>query len=239
MKITVLSLFPEIPASYFEHSLVKRAVDRDIIEYSLVDIRDYARDKHRTCDDYAYGGGPGMVLKPEPLIEAIEVNRGPETRIIFPTPVGEQFTQEYADSLSREADLMFLCGRYEGIDQRVVDGYVDNPICIGDYVLSSGELGALAIIDALCRLLPGFIRDDSTMDESFRSGLLEYPQYTRPEEYRSLRVPQVLVEGNHARIEAWRKMKSIETTLRYRPDLFDRRYRQKQRARAVRLFEGQ
>ncbi len=234
MKITVLTLFPEVPESYFAHSLVKRAVDRNIIEYSIVDIRDYANDKHRTCDDYAYGGGPGMVLKPEPIAKAIKASERPETRVVFPSPVGESFSQEYADILARESDLLFLCGRYEGVDQRIIDNFVTDCVSVGDYVLSSGEVGALVVIDAICRLVPGFIREESVREESFRNGLLEYPQYTRPEEYQGMSVPKVLVEGNHARIDSWRKMKSIENTLKYRPDLFDRRYREKKRARAVR-----
>ncbi len=219
MKITVLSLFPEIVDGYFNSSIMAKAVEKGLVDYSSVNIRDFAFDRHRTCDDYPYGGGAGMVLKPEPLSGALESAGAKERRVIYPSPSGRLFDQKYATELSKEEDLLFICGRYEGIDQRIIDLYVDDEISIGDYVISSGEISALVIIDSVYRLLDGVINGESLMEESFSDGLLEYPHYTRPAVFKGLEVPEVLVSGHHAKIKEWRKEKQLEKTKKNRPDL--------------------
>lgn len=219
MTITVLSLFPEIIEGYFSSSIMAKAVEKGIIEYSTVNIRDFALDKHKTCDDYPYGGGAGMVLKPEPLSGALESIGAKDRRVIYPSPSGKLLDQEYAGELSGTEDLVFICGRYEGIDQRIIDLYVDDEISIGDYVISSGEISALVIIDSVYRLLDGVINGESLLEESFSDGLLEYPQYTRPAVFRGLEVPEILVSGHHAKIKDWRRKKQLEKTKKNRPDL--------------------
>lgn len=224
MKVTVLSLFPGILESYFSSSIMAKAIERGIMEVELVNIRDFAADRHRTCDDAPYGGGPGMVMKAEPIAAALDsvACEGPNTggrRTIFPTPSGRLFTQRIAESLAGEEHLVFICGRYEGIDQRIIDLYVDDELSIGDYVLSSGEIASLAIIDAVYRLVDGVIRGESLIEESHSSGLLEYPHYTRPEVFRGLRVPEVLLSGHHGEIERWRTERKREKTMAVRPDL--------------------
>jgi len=241
MKFHVLTLFPEIPRAFFESSIMAKAVQRGIIAYNLVNIRDYAFNKHRSCDDKPYGAVndkhvPGMLMLPEPLSLAIESvgvkaradrvgspeGEGPRKRVIYVTPSGKTLTQELAAELSREDELVFVCGRYEGIDQRVIDQFVDDEISIGDYVMSSGELAATVIIDTVYRLIDGVISSESLEDESFSDGLLEYPQYTRPEIYRDLAVPEVLLSGHHDKIRRWRLRKRIEKTLSVRPELVER-----------------
>lgn len=251
MKFHVLTLFPEIPRAFFESSIMAKAVDRGIIAYTLVNIRDFAYDRHKTCDDKPYGGVlgnkvPGMLMLPEPLSLALESvgvspkssgtatepegkgNPGTETanatregrkRVIYVTPSGKPLTQSIANELARESELVFVCGRYEGIDQRVIDAYVDDEISIGDYVMSSGELAATVIIDTVYRLIDGVISRESLEEESFSDGLLEYPQYTRPEIFRDMSVPEVLLSGHHELIRRWRLRKRIEKTLAVRPDL--------------------
>jgi len=222
VTLNLLTLFPEIAGAYFRDSIMARAVERGLIAVNLVNIRDFSTDRHRTVDDAPYGGGAGMVLMVEPLSRALEsIGTGKHRRTVYPTPSGRRFTAEYARSLSVEPELTFICGRYEGIDQRVVDRYVDDEICIGDYVLSSGEIAALTIIDSMYRFLPGVIREASLAEESFTEGLLEYPQYTRPEEFEGLRVPEVLLSGHHEKIREWRLRQSIEKTRRNRPDLIE------------------
>jgi tRNA (guanine37-N1)-methyltransferase len=196
-----------------------RAVEKGIVSYRNINIRDFAVDKHRTCDDAPYGGGPGMVLKAEPLAAALDFAGAPHLRTLCPTPSGRPFTQDYAKSLSAEEEIVLVCGRYEGIDQRVIDLYVSDEISVGDYVLSSGEIAAMVIIDAVYRLLDGVISLDSLAEESFVEGLLEYPQYTRPEVFRGLKVPEVLLSGHHANISAWRREQGIMKTRKYRPEL--------------------
>ncbi len=239
MKFHVLTLFPEIPRAFFESSIMAKAVLRGIIDYNLVNIRDFAFDKHKTCDDKPYGGVlgtrvPGMLMLPEPLALALDSvgavpgpgngtgTRIPGKRVIYVTPSGRPLDQKLVTELAGEEELVFVCGRYEGIDQRIIDLYVDDEISIGDYVMSSGELAATVIIDAVYRLIDGVISSESLEDESFSGGLLEYPQYTRPEIFRDMSVPEVLLSGHHENIRRWRLRKRIEKTLRVRPDLIRR-----------------
>jgi tRNA (guanine37-N1)-methyltransferase len=234
MKYTVLTLFPEISDAYFASSIMAKAVSRGIVGYRAVNIRDYALDKHHSCDDAPYGGGAGMLMLAEPLGRALdsllpgekmlpgktrkhESDCGP--RVIYLSPSGRPFNQALAKELAGEKELILLCGRYEGIDQRIIDLYVDDEISVGDYVLSSGEVAALAVIDATYRLVAEVITPASLDEESFDRLLLEYPQYTRPEVYATLKVPEVLLSGHHENIRRWRLEKRVEKTLALRPDL--------------------
>jgi len=224
MKYTVLTLFPEITNAYFANSIMAKALSRGIIEYEAVNIRDFALDRHHTCDDAPYGGGAGMLMLAEPLGRALEATLSDsrsieKKRVIYLTPSGRPFNQSIAEELAEEKELALICGRYEGIDQRIIDLYVDDEISVGDYVLSSGEVAALIVIDATYRLVEQVITPESLNEESFSSGLLEYPQYTRPEIYASLRVPEVLLSGHHENIRRWRLEKRAEKTLAVRPDL--------------------
>jgi tRNA (guanine37-N1)-methyltransferase len=232
MKITVLTLFPEIIRGFFESSLMAKAVERGLMTYELVNIRDYATDKHHKCDDEVFGGGAGMLMLPGPLGRALEAvgASGAESavrkRTIFVTPSGRLFNQAMAQDFSREEELVIVCGRYEGVDQRVIDRYVTDEVSIGDYVLSSGEVAALVLVDAVYRLVPGVISGESLLEESFAQGsegrgaqFLEYPQYTRPAIYDTIRVPEVLTSGHHAKIVRWRLRESLRKTLAYRPEL--------------------
>lgn len=217
--IAVLTLFPDIVREYFRTSIVGKAVDRGLLEPEVVDIRGFADDRHRTCDDAPYGGGAGMVLLAEPLAAALDAVDAKARHVVFPTPSGVPFRQGDALRLSRCDEIVLICGRYEGIDQRIIDEYVDEELSIGDYVLSSGELAAMVIIDAVYRLRDGMLKSESVQDESFQDGLLEYPHYTRPETFRSRRVPEVLLSGHHARIARWRRDQQLIRTARNRPDL--------------------
>jgi len=219
VKITILSLFPGILKGYFDDSIMSRAIGKGLVDYELVNIRDYAYDKHRVCDDSPYGGGAGMVLKAEPLANSLDSIGVHGKRVVYPTPSGRIFSQDLARELAAEKELVFICGRYEGIDQRIIDLYVDDEISIGDYVISSGEISTLVLVDAMYRLIEGVITQDSLEEESFTQSLLEYPHYTRPEVFRNLEVPRVLLGGNHAEIEAWRLRKRVEKTFNIRPDL--------------------
>ncbi|MDR3303619.1 MAG: tRNA (guanosine(37)-N1)-methyltransferase TrmD [Treponema sp.] len=231
MKYTVLSLFPEIIDAFFNLSILAKAVDRGMVAYRSVNIRDFALDKHRTCDDAPYGGGAGLLMLAEPLgraLESVGVRRrdaheeaasADKARVIYLSPSGRPFTQDMAREFSRESELILLCGRYEGIDQRIIDAYVDDEVSIGDYVLSSGETAALALIDATYRLVDQVITPASLNEESFTGGLLEYPQYTRPEMYANVRVPDPLLSGHHEHIRRWRLGQRVEKTLAMRPDL--------------------
>ena len=219
MKFTVLTLFPEIPRAFFETSIMAKAVERGIIAYDLVNVRDFAYDKHKTCDDATYGGGAGQLLLPEPLGRALDSVEAYKKHVIYVTPSGVPFTQKKAQSLSQKDELVFICGRYEGIDQRIIDLYVDEEISIGDYVMSSGEVAATVIIDSVYRLVEDVITSESLDEESFSGGLLEYPQYTRPTVYKGLEVPEVLTGGNHEQIRKWRLKKSLQKTLLNRPEL--------------------
>lgn len=219
LRVSVCTLFPELLERYFETSLVGKAVERGILEPDVRDIREYAVDRHRSCDDAPYGGGAGMVLMAEPLAAALEALDGAHRYVVFPNPSGTLFSQERAIRLAQRDDLVFICGRYEGIDQRIVDEYVDEEISIGDYVISSGEISTMVIIDAIYRLREGMLRPESTREESFQDGLLEYPHYTRPEVFRDRAVPSVLLSGDHRRIEEWRRRQRIIRTATRRPDL--------------------
>ena len=219
MKFTVLTLFPDILRAYFENSIMAKAVEKGIIAYELVNIRDFAADKHKTCDDAPYGGGAGQLMMTEPLGSALDSVKAMQKRVIYVTPSGMPFTQKKAHELSFEDELVFICGRYEGIDQRIIDRYADDEISIGDYVLSSGEVAAQVMIDTIYRLVDGVISSESLVEESFSGGLLEYPQYTRPPVYKGSAVPEILLSGNHERIRKWRLKKRILKTLRNRPDM--------------------
>ena len=219
MKFTVLTLFPDILRAFFEASIMAKAVERGIVAYDLVNIRDFAFDRHKTCDDATYGGGAGQLLLPEPLGRALDSVEAYKKHVIYVTPSGRPFNQAKALSLSRKDELVFICGRYEGIDQRIIDLYVDEEISIGDYVMSSGEVAATVIIDSVYRLVENVITSESLNEESFSGGLLEYPQYTRPDVYRGLAVPAVLTGGNHEQIRKWRLQKSLQKTLLNRPEL--------------------
>lgn len=221
MKFHVLTLFPEIVESYFTASIMAKAVERKLVDYSLVNIRDFAFDKHRTCDDLTYGGGAGMLLMPEPVSLALDSVDAQNKRVIYLTPSGKPFTQALAKEFSKERELVLLCGRYEGLDQRVIDEYVTDEVSIGDYVMSSGEIASLVVIDCVYRLLDGVISEESLVEESFSDGLLEYPQYTRPAVFRDRAVPDVLLSGHHEHIRLWRLKKRLEKTLKNRPDLIE------------------
>ncbi|QEN03830.1 tRNA (guanosine(37)-N1)-methyltransferase TrmD [Thiospirochaeta perfilievii] len=219
MKFKILTLFPEIIEGFFSSSIMAKAVERGLIEYEILNIRDYALDKHKKCDDYPFGGGAGMVLKAEPLALALDSIKAKDKTVIFPTPSGVKYTQQLAEQFSKESEIVLVCGRYEGIDQRVIDEYVDHEVSIGDYVISSGEISSLVVIDSIYRLCDGVITKESLEEESFQGKYLEYPHYTRPAEFRGLKVPDVLLSGNHRVIEEWRCKKRYEKTLNNRPDL--------------------
>lgn len=222
LQFTVITIFPEMFASPLGHSILKKAQEKGLISVRTVDLRDYATDRHRTTDDSPYGGGQGMVMKPEPLVAAIEDARKKldNPRVVLLAPQGRLFTQEQAARLAQEKELVLICGRYEGIDERV-KGFVDEELSIGDYTLSGGEPAAVVVIDAVTRLIPGVLGNEkSSQEESFADGLLEYPHYTRPEEFRGMKVPEVLLSGDHDKVRSWRRQMSLELTRRRRPDLF-------------------
>lgn len=221
LHFTVITIFPQMLSSPLGYSILKKAQDNGLIQVDVMDLRDYTDDRHHTTDDTPYGGGQGMVMKPEPLVVAIEHarSRTPSGHVILLTPRGRVFDQRTAKELSQEKNLILICGRYEGIDERV-NSFVDDEISIGDYTLSGGESAAVVVIDAVARLLPGVLgNENSAADESFTHGLLEYPQYTRPEDFRGIKVPEVLLSGDHERIRKWRRQKSLEVTRARRPDL--------------------
>ena len=222
MKIDVLTLFPGMFPGPLDESIIKRACESGRLQLGVHDLRDYTHDRHRTVDDRPFGGGPGMLMKPEPLFEAVEALRGEKTRVILTSPAGRPFRQQIARELAAEEHLLLVCGSYEGFDERVRQGLADDEISIGDYVLTNGALPAMVIIDAVTRLLPGVLGDDeSSQDESFSGCLLEYPQYTRPAEFRGMNVPEVLLSGDHAAIEKWRREQATVQTRQRRPDLLE------------------
>jgi len=220
VKIDVLTLFPAMFAGPLDESIVHRARQSGLLDLKIHQLRDWTHDRHKTVDDRPFGGGPGMLLKPEPLFEAIESLQREKTRVILLSPSGRKFDQSIARELSQQDDLLLVCGSYEGFDERVRESLADDELSIGDYVLTNGALPAMVVIDAVTRLLPGVLGDDeSSHDESFSHGLLEYPQYTRPAEFRGMKVPDVLLSGNHAEIEKWRREQAKLQTERQRPDL--------------------
>lgn len=226
MNYYVLTLFPEMIESGAGTSITGRAIKNGIINLQAVNIRDYATNKHKHVDDYPYGGGAGMVMQAEPICLALEEVRkksGKSPRVIYMTPQGKTFTQEMAKEFAKEDELVFLCGHYEGVDERVIETEVTDCVSIGDYVLTGGELPALVIMDAVSRMVPGVLtNEDSAMNETFEDNLLEYPQYTRPEVYNGNRVPEILLSGHHANIERWRRNQSLLRTYKWRPDLFEK-----------------
>jgi len=221
LQIDVLTVFPGMLRGFLEESMLRRAAKQGAVVFRTVDLRDFARDARRTADDRPYEGGPGMIMKPEPWFEAIEAVRTPGARVILMTPSGVTFRQAEARRLARARHLIFVCGHYEGIDERVREALVTDELSIGDYVLTNGVLPAAVVVDAVVRLLPGVLGggEEATRDESFTEDLLEYPQYTRPAVYRGMSVPAVLQGGNHAEVDAWRARQALDRTARRRPDL--------------------
>jgi tRNA (guanine37-N1)-methyltransferase len=223
MRFDILTLFPEFFSSPLEQSIIAKAISRGLVEVHTHNIRDFATDKHRTTDDSPYGGGAGMVMKVEPVVRALEAIKGPDeqTRIILTTPQGVPFVQKTARELAGLETIIIICGRYEGVDERI-RAFVDMEVSVGDYVLTGGEIPALVIMDAVSRLIAGVLGDEASyLTDSFFCGLLEYPQYTRPEEFRGMKVPEDLLSGNHGLIERWRRKQSIRRTFKRRPDLFE------------------
>jgi len=224
MKIDIISVVPELMESFFSHSILKRAIEKQLLTVNLYNLRDYTNYKHGQVDDYQFGGGAGLVMMVEPLVNAIETLQRDTTydEIIFLTPDGENFTQKTANKFSMLSNLLLICGHYKGIDQRVRDHFITKEISIGDYVLSGGELGAAIIVDAIGRLLPGVLNDEtSALMDSYQDDLLAPPVYTRPENFRGWKVPEILLSGNHAKIEEWRHEKSVEQTRSRRPGMLE------------------
>lgn len=221
MKIDILTLFPEMFVPLYT-SIVGRAVKNNKIDIKVHDIRDYTLDKHKKCDDTPFGGGAGMVMMPQPIADAIKaIDPDHQAHRVFLSPRGRVFNQKIVLEYAKKQSLLLLCGHYEGVDQRIIDKYIDEELSVGDYVLTGGEIPAMAVADAVSRYVDGVIKGESLKQESFSSGLLEYPQYTRPQEFEGMSVPKVLVNGNHAEIDKWRMEKSIEITKRNRPELIE------------------
>lgn len=231
MNFHILTLFPEMVMQGLGTSIIGRAVEREYISIDAVNIRDYTLDKHGKVDDYTYGGGAGMLMQAQPVYDACMAveekiakrkQNEAKVRVIYVTPQGRTFCQEMAKEFAKEEDLIFLCGHYEGIDERVLEEVVTDYVSIGDYVLTGGELPAMVMVDAIARLVPGVLHNsDSAVTESFHDGLLEYPQYSRPEVWRDKRVPEILLSGDHAKVDEWRRIQSIERTRKLRPDLYE------------------
>lgn len=224
MKIDILTLFPEMFSGVINTSILKKAQEKQAVQIDVVNFRDYSTNKHGKVDDYPYGGGAGMVLAPQPIFDAVEdkVQEGIKPRIILMCPQGETLTQKKAEELAEEEHLILICGHYEGYDERIRENLVTDEISIGDYVLTGGELGAMVLTDSVVRLLPHVLgKEESHIQDSFSTGLLEHPHYTRPPEYKGMKVPDVLLSGNHKNIEEWRKKESLRRTLERRPELLD------------------
>ncbi len=223
LRIDIVTLFPDIFFGPLKSSIVGRAIRQQQVEINAIDLRDYTHDERKTVDDKPFGGGPGMLMKIEPLFEAVSSLKQTGTKVILTGPSGERFTQKVARRLSGESHIIFICGHYEGVDQRVRDCLIDMELSIGDYVLTSGNLAAMVMTDAIVRLLPGVLGDEkSAEDESFEDSLLEYPQYTHPVDFHGMRVPEILLSGDHAKIKAWRHAESVNKTLLVRPDLLEK-----------------
>ena len=217
-RLTILTLFPEM-FDAIKHSIIKRGIDNKLFELNVVDIRQFSKDQHKKCDDYPYGGGAGMVMMVQPIVDAFRSLSINNAKVLYTSPRGKVFNQTMAQQLSKYEDIVILCGHYEGVDQRAIDILGAEEVSIGDYVLTGGELPAMVMIDAIVRNIKGVINSQSLKDESFSNGLLEYPQYTRPEVFESLEVPKVLLSGHHQNIDKWRQEQAIEITKKYRPDL--------------------
>lgn len=224
MKISILTLFPEMFMP-LKTSLIGKATDKKALDIEIIDIRDFSKDKHKKCDDYPFGGGVGMLMTPQPIYDALTSIEGyKEAKKIYMSPVGETLSQSKVETLSKVDHIIILCGHYEGIDQRIVDLLIDEEISIGDYVLTGGELPAMVLVDSVARYIPGVLgKSESTQDESFAGGMLEYPQYTRPQEFMGLTVPDVLVSGNHEKIAQWKREQSQIITKARRPDLLKKK----------------
>lgn len=221
MKINVLTLFPEMFAPVTT-SILGRAAENDILEFNFINFRDFSQNKHKKADDYSFGGGQGMVLLPQPIFDALDSIDAKGKRILYMSPRGRVMDQEMIEEMAQEEEITILCGHYEGVDQRVIDYWDMEEVSIGDYILTGGELPAMVLIDSLARLIPGVLSGkESAYEESIYSGLLEYPQYTKPREYNGMEVPEVLLSGNHKNIDLWRYEKSLELTKEKRPDLFE------------------
>ncbi|MCX7818756.1 MAG: tRNA (guanosine(37)-N1)-methyltransferase TrmD [Kiritimatiellae bacterium] len=220
LQVDIVTIFPRMLEGFLGESMLRRAAQSGRVAFRLVDLRDFTHDRHRTTDDRPYGGGPGMVMKPEPFFEAVDSLRTPHARVILLTPQGRRFTQAIARELAREQHLILLCGHYEGVDERVRLGLATDEISIGDYILTNGALAAAVVADAVVRLRPGVLGNaQGATEESFSESLLEYPQYTRPPEYRGMRVPEVLLSGDHEEIRRWRRAQALARTAQRRPDL--------------------
>lgn len=228
LRIDIITIFPEFFRGPIDYGIVKRALAAELVTITAHDLRQWTTDKHHVVDDRPFGGGDGMILKPEPIFAGVEALTGksrredfsPDTRVVLLSPQGRVFSQSIADELSKSAQVVLLCGRYEGVDERVAESLVTDEVSIGDYVLSGGEAAAMVVVDAIVRLLPGALGSEtSALYESFSEGMLDYPHYTRPPDFRGMKVPEVLLSGNHAEIERWRKAAAIEKTRRTRPDL--------------------
>ncbi|WP_160720022.1 tRNA (guanosine(37)-N1)-methyltransferase TrmD [Bacillus sp. USDA818B3_A] len=227
MQIDILTLFPEMFTGVFGNSILQKAAEKSAVQYNVVNFRDFADNKHSTVDDYPYGGGAGMVLKPQPIFDAVaslrEQAKSKNPRVILLCPQGERYEQRKAEELAKEEHLIFICGHYEGYDERIREHVVTDEISIGDYVLTGGELGAMVVVDSVVRLLPEVLgNEESHQKDSFSTGLLEHPHYTRPADFRGLKVPDVLLSGNHKLIEEWRNKEALRRTLLRRPDLLDK-----------------
>ena len=225
MKIDVLSLFPSMFDGVFGESILKKAQEKNAVELNVVNFREYSTNKHQNVDDYPYGGGAGMVLTPQPIFDAVEklTETAEKPRVVLLCPQGERYTQAKAEELAAEEHLIFICGHYEGYDERIREQLVTDEISIGDYVLTGGELGAMVVIDSVVRLLPDVLGNNhSAVQDSHSTGLLEHPHYTRPADFRGLTVPEVLVSGNHKKIEQWRQKESLKRTLLRRPDMLEK-----------------
>ena len=224
MKINIITIFPDMFTAPFNHSIMKRAQEKKLLTIETVNPRDFAQDKHQMVDDYPFGGGAGMVLKPEPMFAAVEsLKTSGKKRVLLMCPSGQPFTQEKAKELAQYDELIFLCGHYEGFDARITDNLVDEAISIGDYVLTGGEIPAMVVIDAVARMLNGVLGSgESAIGDSFYNGLLEYPQYTRPREFRGMSVPEILLSGDHSKIKKWRHNESLKKTFLNRPDLLEK-----------------
>jgi tRNA (guanine37-N1)-methyltransferase len=231
MRFDIITVFPELFTGVLECGILRRARQSGLVDIRIINLRDFAKDKHRSVDDRPYGGGEGMVFMPGPLFEAIEFCRGGERdwkgQVVLMSPQGKTWSQDSVAEFSTIPHLLLICGRYEGVDQRVIDNLVDREISIGDFILTGGEIPAMVILDSVVRLIPGALGcSDSAVNESFTTGLLDYPQYTRPAEYRGYAVPEVLLSGDHAKIEKWRKEQAIEKTKRARPELITKKLAQ-------------